>query len=67
MDGLAMVRSFDEAGYFETRLILMLLALFISLFFYFKKEDKNYIVMFISSTIFFGFVELIMLLLGMRA
>lgn len=67
MDEFAMVRSFDEAGYFETRLILMLLALVISLFFYFKKEDKNYLVIFISSTIFFGFVELLLLLFGMRA
>ena len=55
-----MVRSFDEAGYFETRVILMILALAISLFFAFKKEDNNYIVIFISSTIFFGIVELIL-------
>ena len=62
-----MVRSFDEAGYFETRVILMILALAISLFFAFKKEDNNYIVIFISSTIFFGIVELILFSLGMRA
>ena len=62
-----MVRSFDEAGYFETRVLLMLIALAISLFFAFKKEDNNYIVIFISSTIFFGIVELILSSLGMRA
>jgi MFS family permease len=67
MDGFAMVRSFDEAGYFESRVILMILALAISLFFAFKKEDNNYIVIFISSTIFFGIVELILFSLGMRA
>ena len=67
MDGFAMVRSFDEAGYYETRVILMILALFIALFFYFKKDDRNYIIIFISSTIFFGIVELIMFSLGMRA
>ncbi len=62
-----MVRSFDEAGYFETRVLLMIIALAISLFFAFKKEDNNYIVIFISSTIFFGIVELILSSLGMRA
>jgi len=62
-----MVRSFDEAGYYETRVILMILALAISLFFAFKKEDNNYIVIFISSTIFFGIVELLLFSLGMRA
>jgi MFS family permease len=67
MDGFAMVRSFDEAGYFESRVILMILALAISLFFAFKKEDNNYVVIFISSTIFFGIVELILFSLGMRA
>ena len=67
MNGFAMVRSFDEAGYFETRVILMILALAISLFFAFKKEDNNYIVIFISSTIFFGIVELLLFSLGMRA
>jgi len=67
MDGLAMVRSFDEAGYYETRIILMILALAISLFFAFKKEDNNYIVIFISSTIFFGIVELVLSSLGARA
>ncbi|MBD3340635.1 MAG: hypothetical protein GF353_16120, partial [Candidatus Lokiarchaeota archaeon] len=67
MNGFAMVRSFDEAGYFETRLILMMIALAISLFFAFKRGDNNYIVIFVSSTIFFGIVELILFLLGMRA
>ena len=62
-----MVRSFDEAGYFETRVILMIIALTVSLFFALKKEDNNYIIMFISSTIFFGIVELILFSLGMRA
>jgi MFS family permease len=67
MDGFAMVRSFDEAGYHETRMVLMILALAISLYFAFKKDDKNYIVMFLSATIFFAFVELIMLIVGLRA
>jgi hypothetical protein len=67
MNGFAMVRSFDEAGYFETRVILMMLALAISLFFALKKDDNNYIVIFISATIFFGIVELILFSLGMRA
>ena len=67
MDGFAMVRSFDEAGYHETRIVLMILALTISLFFALKKDDKNYIVIFLSSTIFFAIVELIMLIVGLRA
>ena len=61
-----MVRTFDHSGYFETRFILMLLALTLALYFYFKKENKNYLVIFISATIFFGIVELVLQLLGMR-
>jgi hypothetical protein len=66
MDNFVMIRSFDHAGYYETRLILMILALSIALFFAFKKKDTNYIVIFLSSAFFFGIVELILYVLGMR-
>ncbi len=62
-----MVRSFDQSGYYETRMLLMVVALIISVYFYIKKEDKNYLVIFISSALFFGIVELVLFLLGMRA
>ncbi|MHA1762924.1 MAG: hypothetical protein ACTSYC_04090 [Promethearchaeota archaeon] len=67
MDNFAMVRNFDQAGYYETRMILLIFALALSLYFMTKKKDKNYIVIFLSSAIFFSIVELIMTILGMRA
>ncbi|MHA1689838.1 MAG: hypothetical protein ACTSUN_10980 [Promethearchaeota archaeon] len=61
-----MVRNFDQAGYHETRVILLVFALALSLYFMTKKKYKNYLIIFFSSAIFFGIVELILIILGMR-
>ena len=52
-----MLRSFDHAGYYETRSLLALLALGIALYFWTKRRDARYLVMFVSGVVFQAFLE----------
>jgi len=63
---IVMIRNFDHAGYYETRLLLMIVAFAVALFFLIKRNDRNYLVMFLSGAFWQGFMELILKLMGLR-
>lgn len=52
-----MLRSFDHAGYYETRLILMLVVLGVAGCFAVRKRDFRYLVMFASGAVFQAWME----------
>ncbi len=52
-----MLRSFDHAGYYETRLILVFATLVLSLWFAERKRDPRYLIMFASGVIFQAWME----------
>jgi len=42
-----MLRNFDQAGYYETRLILMIISLAVAAYFYYYKQDRRFLLMFV--------------------
>jgi hypothetical protein len=52
-----MLRSFDHAGYYETRSLLAVLALSIAIYFWTKRRDARYLIMFASGVAFQAFLE----------
>jgi len=46
-----MLRTFDQAGYYETRLILVALCLAIAGYFSYYKRDRRFLVMFLSGAV----------------
>ncbi|MGH9847561.1 MAG: hypothetical protein ACREEM_53405 [Blastocatellia bacterium] len=46
-----MLRTFDQAGYYETRLILVALSLAIAGYFYYYKRDRRFLVMFFCGAV----------------
>jgi hypothetical protein len=61
-----MVRSFDRAGYYETRLIMTLIAFVVALYALRRKKDSRYFVMLISGIIFQGLMEYLLQAMGLR-
>lgn len=61
-----MVRSFDHAGYYETRLILTMLAMWAALYFLRRKHDPRYLIVFLSGVFWQAGMELTLGLLGGR-
>ena len=61
-----MLRTFDHAGYYETRSLLALLALAIALYFWTKRRDTRYLVMFVSGVLFQAFLEWYLQYFGAR-
>ena len=57
MTNYYMLRSFDHAGYYETRLILMFVALGLAYHALRRKQDSRYLVMLISGVFFQGLAE----------
>jgi hypothetical protein len=61
-----MLRTFDQAGYYETRLILMTLSLLVACFFAFFKHDRRFLVMFFSGAALQTAAEIILQYGGFR-
>jgi hypothetical protein len=61
-----MLRSFDHAGYYETRLILMVVALGLAYHALRRKQDSRYLVMLISGVFFQALMEYVLQVTGMR-
>lgn len=61
-----MLRSFDHAGYYETRLLLMIVALAIAIAFAIRKRDYRYLVIFASGVVFQAWMEYSLQWRGMR-
>ena len=52
-----LLRTFDHAGYYETRSILAILGATIALYFWFRRGDRRYFVMFCSGVFFQALLE----------
>jgi hypothetical protein len=61
-----MTRTFDHAGYYETRLLLAILAIAVATWFWRKENDRNYWIMLLSGVFFQGALEWLLGLAGMR-
>lgn len=61
-----MLRSFDHAGYYETRLILMLIGLTVACFFAARRRDYRYLIMFASGVVFQAWLEYLLQSSGLR-
>lgn len=61
-----MLRSFDHAGYYETRLILMIVGITVAFWFVARKRDYRYLVMFASGVFFQALMEYMLQRRGMR-
>lgn len=61
-----MLRSFDHAGYYETRLILMIVGIAVALYFAARRRDYRYLVMFASGVFFQAVLEHLLQRGGMR-
>ena len=61
-----MLRSFDHAGYYETRLIMLLAAFGVALYALLRKRDARYFVVLISGVFFQGLMEYILQVMGLR-
>src|SRR5262245_1762541 len=48
---LWMLRTYDQAGYYETRLLLTALVLAIVAYFYYIKRDRRFLIMFLSGVL----------------
>ena len=66
MTNYYMVRSFDHAGYYETRLIMMLVAFGIAFYALRRNRDSRYLVVLISGVLFQGLMEYILQAMGLR-
>ena len=63
---VVMIRSFDHAGYYETRLILLVTVTLLSLFYLVRKGDGNYLAMLLFGALFQGLMELTLKYMGLR-
>jgi len=61
-----MIRTFDHAGYYETRLILLAINLAIACYFIYYKRDQRFLVMFASGAILQTIIEYTMQFGGLR-
>jgi hypothetical protein len=62
-----MIRTFDHAGYYETRLILMTINLLIACYFVYYRRDQRFLVMFASGAILQTIIEYILQFGGLRS
>ncbi|MCG3163023.1 MAG: hypothetical protein JMDDDDMK_04400 [Acidobacteria bacterium] len=60
------VRSFDHAGYYETRLLLLFVGLAVVAYFSLRQRDHRYLVIFASGVLFQGLLEWSLAALGLR-
>src|SRR5579863_4128577 len=61
-----MVRTFDHSGYYETRLIMMVVAFGIAIYALRRKGDSRYLVVLASGVFFQGLMEYILQVTGLR-
>ena len=61
-----MVRTFDHAGYYETRMVMVLVAFGVAIFALRKKGDSRYLVVLASGVFFQGLMEYILQATGLR-
>src|SRR5262245_4655996 len=61
-----MIRTFDHAGYYETRLILMAISLVIACYFAYYKPDRRFLLMFASGAMLQTIIEYVVLFDGLR-
>jgi len=61
-----MTRTFDHAGYYETRLVLAIVAIAVATWFLKKRSDRSYWIMLASGVLFQGAMEWGLGLAGMR-
>ena len=61
-----MARTFDHAGYYETRLLLAIVAIGVATWFWRNRNDRNYWIMLASGVFFQGAMEFGLGLAGMR-
>ena len=66
MTGYYMLRSFDHAGYYETRMLLMVVAVGVAVWFQRKRNDNRFWVMLISGIVFQAIMEYVLQELGLR-
>ncbi len=52
-----MIRTFDQSGYYETRLILLAINLLIACYFVYYKRDQRFLLMFVSGAILQTIIE----------
>lgn len=52
-----MLRNFDQGGYYETRLILMIISLAIAAYFIYYKKDRRFLLIFASGVLFQTLME----------
>lgn len=62
-----MIRTFDHAGYYETRLILMAISLVVACYFAYYRPDRRFLSMFISGAVLQTLIEYGLLFSGLRA
>ena len=61
-----MIRTFDHAGYYETRLILMAITLFVACYFSYYRLDRRFLLMFASGAVFQAIIEYVLLFRVLR-
>lgn len=61
-----MLRSFDHAGYYETRLLLAVIGLAVALYFALRQRDSRLLVMFVSGVVFQAVLETLLQSRGLR-
>jgi hypothetical protein len=66
MNTYYMLRSFDHAGYYETRSVLMILAIVVAVVFLRKRGDNRYLIMLISGIFWQAAMEYYLQVNGLR-
>jgi len=62
-----MIRTFDHAGFYETRLILMAISLVVACYFAYYRPDRRFLLMFVSGAVLQTLTEYGLLFGGLRA
>lgn len=62
-----MIRTFDHAGYYETRLILMAISLAVACYFAYYKRDRRFLLMFASGAVLQMIIEYVLQFGGLRS
>ncbi len=60
------VRTFDHTGYYETRLILLLISLSLAIYLWRAKQEKRYLVVFFNSALMMALMEYALQASGLR-
>jgi hypothetical protein len=62
-----MIRTFDHAGYYETRLILLAINLLIACYFVYYQRDRRFLLMFASGALLQTIIEFVLQFGGLRS